>query len=860
MSDTYGQRLATLDPVTGERPSSRLGHAGNARQLVNRLKYEDETRMYRHTKIQGLMDGNPPWNGQKLIDIGQGHRANFNLRESEGIVEAAKTPYYDLVFEVASFATIEFGIDGAEPHIAQQWSDIITEEYSDTLAGWDGFDHQIQLQQWQMVVNGVGPLFWPHFIGWHSEGIKSRKVLVPQETKANVDELELCAILHSYRADELEDFISHGGGTYESDGEGWNIPLCKQAIIDCSQREMRHTYGIENYDLYQRAIRTGDLFYGIHRSDRIYVASIFVKEFGGKVSHYMITDQNLGHNVSDQPDDLADEVGYLFKRRNKFESFGNVICPFFFDSGPDGTWHAIKGMGPKIYDFCDISNRTFCQMLDGAVIGSGITLESQDANAIEETQIALVGGAAVVSPGYKVVQTRIAESLEGAMAMRRELHGTLQANTGSYRQRTDEGGTRAEPTLGQAELVQQQQGMLTKGSTNRYYNNLDKWHRETLRRLMDPAQSEKVPGGKEAMKFKTHCIMRGIPEAIFDFKLIKRVTATRSIGYGSPQLRDIATRELIGLIPYMDEVSRNHALRARAAALPGIGMHSVDAFFPPIEKQGVPNAHASMAVLENNVLRMPGGKALVEPMQNHSIHFDVHMKDAFEHVQGQSQQQAPGQNGQNGNGQQPPINPMEVLVHLENAGPHMFKHLEAIKGDPTRKEEIKAKQKALDQLGKVSDQLHQQLTQHLSAQADQQAQAPGPQDPAMIKVQGDLAIKEKKLGMDMSLKQRKQEFNEGLADKKTAAGIQRDTAKTKAAVDTTQTGMDLETQKAAHGMSIAAEKARAGIDLSEATAAHDVSLTERKTRHGMSLAERKAAHDAALKQRQAAQKPKSKSQ
>ena len=47
---------------------------------------------------------------------------------------------------------------------------------------------------------------------------------------------------------------------------------------------MRQTYGIENYDLYQRAIRTGDLFYGIHRSDRIYVASLFTKEFGGKVS------------------------------------------------------------------------------------------------------------------------------------------------------------------------------------------------------------------------------------------------------------------------------------------------------------------------------------------------------------------------------------------------------------------------------------------------------------------------------------------------------------------------------------------------------------------------------------------------
>lgn len=849
--------IATLDPETFERPDSRIGNAQNCRSLVSRLKYEDETRMFRYTKIQGLMDGNPPWNSQLLSDIGQGHRANFNLRESEGIVEAAKTPYYDLVFEVASFASIKFNVEGAEPHVVEGWNDIATEEYNDLLSGWDGYDHQIQLHQWQMVVNGVGPLFWPHYIGWHSEATKARKVLVPQETKANVDELELVVVLHSYRADELEGFIKKGG-TREPTGDGWNIPLCEQAIVDSAMREMRQTFGTENYDLYQRAIRTGDLFYGIHRSNRIYVASVFIKEFGGKVSHYMVTDQNIGRETYENTDE---EVGYLFKRRNKFDSFANVICPFFFDSGPDGTWHAVKGLGPKIYDFCDVSNRTFCQMLDGSVIGSGITLESQDANAIEETQIALVGGAAVVSPGYKVVQTRIAESLEGAMAMRRELHGTLQANTGSYRQRTEEG--RPEPTLGQAELVQQQQGMLTKGATNRYYSNLDKWHRETLRRVLDPAQSPSIPGGKEALAFKAHCILRGIPPQILDFRNVKRVISTRSIGYGSPQLRDIATRELIGLIPYMDEVSRNHALRARAASLPGIGMHSVDSFFPPIEKSGVPNAHAALAVLENNALRTQGGKALVEPMQNHSIHFDVHMKDAMEHAQaagggpeGAGGQQAPQPDVQSPPNQAAPpqasmqqANPMEVLIHLEQAGPHMMQHLQALKGDPTRKDEVKAKNQQLDQLGKISDQLHQQVTEAMQAQAEAPQNGQQPTDPDMVakmtKVAGDLRLKKEKMDADHQLKVRKQDFNEGLADRKTAAGIQRETAKTGSALSTAKAGMDMDRAKTGQSMTLEQLRARQAMAVERA-----------KTQHSMSITERKARHDAALKAKQAAQKPK----
>jgi len=720
--------------------------------------------MYRYTREMGLLDGNPPWPTKKLIDLGQGHRANFNLREGEGIVDSSKAPYYDLVFEVPQFANITLSLNGVESHVISAWSDAIQDEYYETLCNWDGFDQQIQLHQWQMIVMGVGPLFWPHAVSWRSQATKARKVLVPQETYANVDELELCVVLHSWRADELESFVAGAEGNDE-DYNGWNVPLCRQAVIDCAFREMRQIWGIENYDLYQRAIRSGDLFYGIHRSSRVYVASLFIKEFGGKVSHYIVTDQNLGH-AQEVYAQLEEEKGYLYIRKNKFDSFNQVICPFFYDTGPDGTWHSVKGLGPKIYDFCDVSNRTFCQMLDGSVIGSGITLEAQDGSVLEETQIALVGGATVVQPGYKVVQTRISENLQGAMSMRRELQNVLQSNTGSYRQlQADE---RKEPTLGQAQLALQQQSILSKGATNRYYNSLDRWHRETLRRLMDPAQSSSVPGGKEAKLFKQRCLARGIPEEVFDFKNVRKVTAARSLRYGSFQLRDMATRELVQMIPMMDEISRNHALRARAASLPGIGPNQVDSFFPSIEKKGVPNAHASFAMMENNALRQPKGRALVEPQQNHSIHFNVHDQDLMGHLK------------------DPQTSPMELYTHLSNAGPHMTEHLNLLRGDPTRKQEVKQKERRLQELSRITDKVRQNIEESLRSRNGQngagQPQGPqAPPDSRMTKVQGDLALKAQKQKGDFALKVRKQKFDENLKDKKAAVDIRRQSAKARAA-------------------------------------------------------------------------------
>jgi hypothetical protein len=752
------------------------------------------------------------------------------LRESEGIIEAAKTPYYDLVFEVPFFAQIEFDLEGADANLVKNWSDIISEEYSDTLMAWDGFDQNVQLHQWQMVVNGVGPMFWPHYIGWHSEAVKSRKVLVPMETKANVEQLEMCAVLHSYRADELDQFIQRGAAKDEK-SDGWQVPLCKQAIIDSAMREMRQTWGMENYDLYQRAIRTGDLYYGIHRSDRIYVASLFIKEFGGKVSHYMVTDQNLGH-TAEINDNLAEETGYLFKRRNKYNSFKEVVCPFFFDVGPDGTWHSVKGLGPKIYDFCDVSNRTFCQMLDGAVIGSGVGLETQDANAIEETQVTLVGGATVFAPGYKVVQTRIAESLNGAMAMRRELQSTLQSNTGSYRQRIEE--ENREPTLGQSQLNQQQQAMLSKGATNRYYFNLDKFHRETLRRMLDPAQSPAIPGGREALEMIGRCVQRGIPAQLMRFSAIRKITAVRSIGYGSPMLRDQATRELVALVPYMDETSRNHALRARAAALPGIGMHSVDAFFPPIEKAGVPNAHTSYATTENNALRALHGKALVEPQQNHSIHFDTHYADVMQHIQ------------------DPQAHITEKLVHAEQAGAHLTQHLKQLEGDPTRKAEVRQKKQQLGDLAKVTDQLSQQVNEWALAQAKSNGQQPGGAPPQsdgeaaakMAKVHGELGIKATKMQGDLALKTQKQQVDTKLKDARTAADIRRANAKTKADIQRTSA-------ETAAGIHRSHNETAAQIAMDQAAAQADILQSHAATAADIRQKQAAADADIGIKQAQA---------
>ena len=118
---------------------------------------------------------------------------------------------------------------------------------------------------------------------------------------------------------------------------------------------------------------------------------------------------------------------------------------------------------------------------------------------------------------------------------------------------------------------------------------------------------------------------------------------------------------------------------------------------------------------------------------------------------------------------------------MENAGPHMHQHLNMLRGDPTRKLEVKQKEKQLDQLGKISDAMGQQMQEALRAHAEQNPPNGEQPTPEMAKVMGDLGLKKIKTEGEMALKAHKQEISDQLADKKTAAGIARDNAVANAA-------------------------------------------------------------------------------
>lgn len=740
---------------TFDVPESCIGSATDARTTITTLiQAEARLRQARRAKINGMWNGNPPWPGL-LRSKGQGERANFTLREFEGFVAAAKTPYYALAFKGDRFVQLTIDYGNADPGLLAEWSGKIATRYQYALEDWNGLDMHMQMSQVQMVVHGSGPMVWEDEQDWQSSSRIAGQLLLPDDASADIDEWDTAACPRSYLPSQLWRKIKNESA---ATARGWNVPACKRAIMNAASEHMRTGWGL-NFEHYESELRKGATGFD-SKSKRIFVADLFQREFSQKISHFIVlrdqegNTENLDNVKADDP-----EFGFLFRKIDRFASFSQIVCPFIFDCGPDKQWHSVKGAGPKIFDFCSASDRLTMRMLDGAMKASGIIIQAKDGKALQEAAFTDVSGGTVIGPGYEAQQQRLAPNLESPLLAKRDLHSVLSDNTGNYTQRLRE--ENPAPTLGQEQLSVQRESVLGDHDASRYLKQLDRFHRETFRRILamgkklyasrkgvapgetNDDSSNLTPSEKGALKFYTGCVEDGIPEDILDFENFCRVKAMRVVGNGSGQMRTIIGEKLVGIATSMDERGRRFAFRSYVSAI--AGENWADATFPMYDTPQIVDSHMSLAQLENNFLRIPGGKVLVDPSQDHVTHFGIHVQDISAHAQ-------EVQAGQS--------DPKALLIHLEQTGPHTHEHLQAVQGDPTRKEQVKGMMEAWLNMSKMTDQLAQHVAEaEQAAQAQQPPQQPNPELLiGLAKIDGELKLKARKQAGDFMLKQQKQDF------------------------------------------------------------------------------------------------------
>lgn len=690
-SSGNGLPLQNID-ADGQYPAERIPEASDARQIVATLIQSNRERARLNASVKGMFDGNRPYDQNKLKNAGRSWSTNVNWLEGSAKLSTAMVSFYDLFSGSPHYCEILTDF-GDNPDQKAEWSRILTEEVDKTFKEWDGFDFNMNLAMGDMVAYGKGFQMWNDLADWRFTAVGQSRFLFPDGTESFPGKWEVVAVRQSFRVNELANFIRDEKAATAA---GWNVQAVKDAIFNATPKLPSNVTTLYDYNYVQQQIKDHDVMWGI-RCKTVQAAHVYVREFSGKVSHLIITEEGYKSNAGH----ASDTTDFLFKSVGRYDKFYDVICPFIFET-VDGSVNGTQGLGHKIYGPMQAKNRLICSAVDLAFMRTGITLQANNAASLQKLSMVQIGSFNIIPPDFSVQQSTIMGDMDSPLKANRALDIMLDNNTGIYRNegQKEEGNPR---TFGEVKLQYMNTTVLANSSVNRFCQSLDFTYDICVRRIFGSTPKSSNEGMESARKCKERCIARGVPKEVFTH--ISSVKAYRPAGNGSPFMRQQSVIGLASFAPMFPETGKQ-AWLADVVATSG-NQQMVDRYLPKSATMNLPTDQQNEAMLENSAIKI-GAPVTWTPTQNNVVHAQTHLQAAA----GASQSLTQG------------ANPADVLAFMHGIGAHVAYHLEALKGDPLRKQQYAALEQQWRQLGKLSEQLqaHVQQMQQQQAQAQQQAQ------------------------------------------------------------------------------------------------------------------------------------------
>jgi hypothetical protein len=610
---------STLTNVTeaGSRPTKRIKDAKTARALFTRCLDNASGRLFNNCKIRQLVDGNAPYKNSELARLGQSWRANVNWREAKGILRTKSTAYYELLLNVPTFITVQIKNASrknmADAVMVGEWEEAIAEEYTDVMQQWSGFWIENMILARSVLAYGPGIVWWPDADDWHYKVAPFDSCLFPTDAGIMAEDLEFIMIRDTIKVHELwekvddpDDELKPAEWQEKMRTVGWNPNIVLECIKKMKDGQTStDAYQVGEWSTYQQMIKNND--YGADESDfkPLKVVHILTREPNGKVSHLIIPEE-------------WEMTDYLYERPDEYDAMESAVVVFAYDI-EDGLLNSVRGIGHEIRPHIELSNRVLNSAVDGSIISAGLLAKNR-AGGNDEISIMRQGFVTVVNENLELMPQNVGPAIGRLVEIRSLMFGILANNMGVYRPRQEDPNA-VQKTARQVVSEESREARFEAGQTHVFYVQWDLLHREALRRLAKSDYPESAKGYAQHKEFVDNCKARGVPpEYLNTKKLIAK--ASRSIGGGSPMVRDRVTQELVKLSSAYDERGKMIAIRDRTAAL--VGYDKVDRYLPMQNRDKIPSAESSWASLENNDI-MEGAMVVVGSDQQHLIHIRIHL-------------------------------------------------------------------------------------------------------------------------------------------------------------------------------------------------------------------------------------------
>lgn len=704
MGQTLGADLSTLDSA-GVAPRTRLRDAKAMHSLFLTLLHADKKSAYNRAVLNEMVDGAPPQPDSTLKQLGLGWVYNLNWLGAETRLAAALVSYDDLADSSEHLIVPDVKPNFLEADDLIEASDIVSEEHGKLIREESPFYSRWQILAKEFAGHGVGFAYYPDADTpwWKSGGWD--QVLLPRKTPVEPDAIPVFFTRHPYRADELYKFIDDS--KYSA---GWNKEEVQKAIVNAANGRNKSRQWDDQWREIEVQLKNNDIGYGIGDSEEILCIQGWVREFDGSYSFYIGLES--GNNTD-----------FLYKDESRYENVNQAVVTFELGVG-NGTYHSIRGMLWKMHPFIQAQNRFENNMLTNADVAMRTFLQGEDGESYDDLQITLQPGFGYLPAGAKVIERKFPDVGTQGMPVVERLDRKVQEATGQF-----QAPIVSSPSVSQGnpetkyaiQSRQQSEGSLTSNSVNRFYRSLDTLLNEQFRRIQKLG-----PAGKDAKvkEFYARCKERlaplGIDAANFIQNGIRRVTAARAIGDGSPQARMLKLDRLNQMAGALDETGRE--LAARDLISQEFGRTTADRYKPRV-KRIAPDAQ--IAQVENAALKADSVEVSID--QNHRVHASIHVpkfQEVLKTIVSYREQDPEADFA--------PMRPnLEYAYRLHD---HSSQHVQGMAANPMFAADMKSYRAALEQGGNLlagfARELQAQERHAINQQQGQQQQPQQPGQPA----------------------------------------------------------------------------------------------------------------------------------
>lgn len=685
-----GTPLATISP-DGKAPRSVIRDASSAHQVKRNLISADIGRARQRVVLKQNYDGHPPYDPSELKKRGLADMTNVNFKRLKALIDTNVDSYQDAQFEVPDMAQveIEFG-EGVQGH---NFSQIVTDQFNNTLRRWRGFYSVMNKSNFNRVFYGSGMLYFEDNVCWRPQPAETGQVLVDKDADTNLENLDIIAIRRPWRLHQLYRKIEDSKVATDL---GWDVQATRTGIIRAAANNQGEQYSIKLWETWNNRIKGNDIYMS-YQSPGIDCYDLITKEYDGSLSRRTLTDYD------------SDEI--LFKQMDVGDRFSQVIIPFFLTE-QESLWHNIRGYAAQLYNIIKVLDKVDGRILDMTFIGASLVIKPSTEMARDKLNTLNLGPVTVLPAGVDYVATAFPNLSQGPIITHNMLMQTYQQTSGEYQAQMQGTQTGEAPTATQNNNDLETLARLSSSLMNHFENNLDILYAEMFRRLANPNLPDaSTPSGKsdwckEARRFQKRCLDRGVPLSALQGDYLQSVTAVRPMGYGSVSSRNQKANELLSMLPLMPN-SQARETATKDIFTAKFGSKIAKRYFPAIPGKQLVGT-AKVAELENAGMKT-GSSFDVMDYEDAVTHLGIHMPMLMDAAQ--SLTQASGAQGQ-----PPNMQAIQQVYSLLAIGlPHCSAHLQTIASDPTQKQVVGIVVNALKKLDSIAVHLQYQLKTAASA-------------------------------------------------------------------------------------------------------------------------------------------------